>query len=181
MSPWYVAEIILAIVLGVVAGLFLFPKTRRQLSARFMGVMTKAYQKQMANQFKAKFPPLYERFSGFRLGPDSQAALQAAMKRIPPQEGVKLQAEFMRLTDGFLSRHPELTGFVDALKAQNAQGQAKELQKVMRLKKDPRDAISKDLLWAYDQLGTRFPRWVKTLEAAAKGPTEKVLEPAGKN
>ncbi len=167
-EPWFWVNAILAAIAGMLLGILIIPKSRRALAARLMSLMGDAYQKQLAREFQRKFPDLYARFSGFRFTGESQTALMAAMRKIPPQEGLKLQTEFMRLADGFQGRHPELADFLNALRAQDAKGQAKHLSKIFKLKPDQRQAISKDLLWAYDQLSGRFPRWVKMLEATLR-------------
>jgi len=183
-DPWFWVNSVLAALAGMLFAVLIIPKSRRALAARLVGAMGRAYQQQLAREFQRKFPDLYARFSGFRLTGDSQNALMAAMRKIPPQEGLKLQTEFTRLAENFQARHPELADFLGALKAQDAKGQAKRLQKVFKLKPDQRQAISKDLIWAYDQLSGRFPRWVKMLEATLRGPGEvkeqKTPEPAGK-
>lgn len=184
-DPWFWVGSILAAVAGILFALLIIPKTRQKFLAKLMAQMGQAYQKQLAREFGRKYPDIYARFSAFKFSPESQNALMAAMKRIPPQEGVKLQAEFMRLTEGFQARHPELDDFLNAMKAQDGKAQAKAMQKVFKLPEAQRQAISKDLLWAYDQLSGRFPKWVKMLEGTLKGPAEapkdnKSPEPAGK-
>ncbi len=185
-DPWFWVNSILAAVAGVIAAVLLVPKSRKELMGRFMGVLAQSYQKQLAREFGRKYPDLYARFSDFKFTAESQTALMAAMKRIPPQEAMKLQAEFTRLTEGFQARHPELGDFLGAMKAQDGKAQAKAMQKVFKLPEVQRQAISKDLIWAYDQLSGRFPKWVKMLESTLKGPAEakgteaKTPEPAGK-
>lgn len=184
-DPWFWVMAFLAALAGVLFAALLVPKSRRALSARFVTALSQSYQRQIAREFQRKYPGIYARFSGFKFTPESQAALMAAMKRIPPQEAMKLQAEFMRLTEGFQNRHPELNEFLDAMKAQDGKAQGKAMQKVFKLPEPQRRAIEKDLLWAYDQLSGRFPKWVKLLEGTLRGPAEpakeaKAPEPAGK-
>jgi hypothetical protein len=185
-DPGFWVQCVLAMIAGALLAVLIVPKTRKALGARLMANMSVAYQRQLAKEFQRKFPDLYARFSGFKFTGESQAALMGAMKKIPPQEGLKLQTEFMRLSDNFQARHPELQPFLDAMKSQDAKGQAKHLQAIFKMKEDQRAAISKDLLWAYDQLSGRFPKWVKMLEGTMKGPAPearpepKTPEPAGK-
>lgn len=184
-DPWFWVMAFLAALAGVLFAVLIVPKSRRALAARLVTALSQAYQKQISREFQRKYPDVYARFSGFKFTPESQAALMAAMKRIPPQEALKLQAEFMRLAEGFQSRHPELDEFLSAIKAQDAKAQGKAMQKVFKLPEAQRQAISKDFLWAYDQLSGRFPKWVKMLEATLRSPAEparneKAPEPAGK-
>ena len=157
------------------------PRSRAAIARAIGPKLGSVYQKQLANQFKSRFPDIYARFSSLKLGPDSQAALQSAMMRIPPQEALKLQGEFLKSKEWFLSRHLELESFVAVMTSQDARAQAKALQDVFKLPDDRRKAIEKDLLSAYDRLAGRFPKWINLLEATLKNPAgSKVPEPAGK-
>ncbi|MBI6545425.1 MAG: hypothetical protein HY692_01440 [Cyanobacteria bacterium NC_groundwater_1444_Ag_S-0.65um_54_12] len=176
MNWLFIAGVIAAVLAGIIIGMLAVPKTRRMLIARLTKAMADAYQRQLSKQFKAKFPELYERFGKIRLSGDTPNTLQTAMRRIPPQEGIKLQAEFLRLSENFLARHGELGNFISVLKSQDAKGQAKEMQKIFKLPPAQRQAIAKDLLWAYDQIYGRFPRWVKMLEATLHGSVDQAAE-----
>ena len=157
------------------------PRSRAAIARMIGPRLGSVYQKQLANQFKSRFPAIYARFSGLNLGPESQGALQSAMMRIPPQEALKLQGEFLKSKEWFLSRHPELESFIGVMTGQDPRAQAKALQDVFKLPNDRRESIEKDLLSAYDRLAGRFPKWINLLEATLRNPTgEKRPEPAGK-
>lgn len=162
---------VLTVVLGVIAGLaiaaFLLRKT---LGPRIAKLMGDAYGKRFQKQLKKNYPLLAERFAEYEMTPGSQEAFQAAMKRLPPQEAMKLQTEFQRLQANFMGRHPEL-GELMAM-AQDPRGQMKAMDQVMKFPADKRQAIEKDLLWAWDQLRGRFPKLMGPLESAfrKKGP-----------
>lgn len=174
-------EIAAGVVAAAGVAALAIPRSRAAISRALGPRIGSIYQKQLANQFKSRFPDLHARFSGFKLGADSQASLQAAMMRIPPQEAVKLQGEFLKSKDWFLSRHPELESFVGVMTSQDPRAQAKALQEIFKLPDDRRKAIEKDLLSAYDRLAGRFPKWIHLLEATLKNPQAgKVAEPAGK-
>ncbi len=157
------------------------PQSRAAIAKALGPLLGSAYQKQVVKQFKAGFPELYAKFSGLNLGPQSQTGLQSAMMRIPPQEAVKLQGEFLRSKDWLLSRHAELEPFVAVMSSQDPRAQVKALQDVFKLPSSKRQAIEKDVLSAYDRLAGRFPKWVSLIEATLRnpGPT-KTPEPAGK-
>lgn len=163
--------ITLGILLGLTLALFLM---RKRLAPLFAKVMGDAYRQRMERQLKKKYPLLAERFAEFDMGPDRQEAIQAAMRRIPPQEGLKLQVEFNRLRENFLARHPEVSDLLAAGGA-DARAQMKAFDRAMKLPDDKRGAIEKDLLWAWDQLRNRFPMMMNSIEAAArKRPAEAV-------
>ena len=174
-------EISAAVVAAAGIAAVAIPRSRAAIARALGPMLGSAYQKQVVKQFKASFPELYAKFSGLNLGPQSQTALQAAMMRIPPQEALKLQGEFLRSKDWLLSRHSELDAFVAVMSSQDPKAQVKTLQDVFKLPGPKRQAIEKDVLSAYDRLAGRFPKWVNLLEATLRnpGPT-KVLEPAGK-
>ncbi|MBU6428122.1 MAG: hypothetical protein KGR26_03860 [Cyanobacteria bacterium REEB65] len=174
-------EITGAVVFAAGAAAVAIPRSRMAIGRKIGPLLGRAYAKQMGLQFKAKFPDLHAKFGSLKLGPESQGALQTAMQRIPPQEALKLQGEFLRSKDWFLSRHTELEPFVSAMAAQDASGQAKALQAIFKLPEAQRKGIETDLLSAYDRLAGRFPKWVNLLEATLKNPVaERTPEPAGK-
>jgi hypothetical protein len=162
MQTWQnVLVIVLGVVLGLAVAAFLMRKT---LGPRIGQMMGKAYQQRFMKQLKKQYPLLSERFAEYEMGPERQEAFQNAMKKLPPQEAMKLQAEFNRLRENFMGRHPELNELITG--AQDARGQMKAMDQVMKLPADKRQAIEKDLLWAWDQLRGRFPKLMGPLEAA---------------
>ncbi|MEB3329455.1 MAG: hypothetical protein VKQ33_09515 [Candidatus Sericytochromatia bacterium] len=154
--------ILLGILLGLALAALLFRKRLGPLVARLMG---EAYRKKMERQLRKGYPQLADRFSEFDMSADRQEAIQAAMRRIPPQEGLKLQTEFLRLRENFLARHPELDGLFSGT---DPRTQMKAFDSAMKLPAEQRAAIEKDLLWAWDQLRGRFPKLVGLIEAAAR-------------
>lgn len=149
--------------------IILIPRLGKLIGPRFGAFVGKAYQQRFFNQLKKKFPLLSERLDGFEMSAERQAAFQAAVSRIPPQEGQKLQTEFNRLREKFMERHPELNDLL--MGTQEPRAQMKSIDKVMKLPAPQREAIEKDLLWAWDQLRGRFPKWVGALESVFRKKT----------
>jgi hypothetical protein len=162
--------ILLGITLGLALAALLFRKRLGPLFARMMG---DAYRQKLERQLKKNYPLLAERFGEFDVSAERQEAIQAAMRRIPPQEGMKLQTEFLRLRENFLARHPELG---ELFSGTDPRAQMKAFDRAMKLPADQRAAIEKDLLWAWDQLRGRFPKLLGTIEAAAR---KREPEPSG--
>ena len=158
---------VLTIVLGVLLGLALAAFfMRKRLGPHLARMMSQAYQQRMQRQIKKKYPLIAARFEEFDVGPERQEALQAAMRRLPPQEGMKLQVEFMRLKENFMARHPELDALLGG--ASDGRAQMKAFDKAMKLPAPQREAIEKDLIWAWDQLRVRFPKLMGALEASVR-------------
>lgn len=155
--------IVVGILLGLALAALLMRKRLGPYVARMMG---QAYQQRMLRQIQKKYPALAARFEEFDVGPDRQEALQAAMRRLPPQEGMKLQVEFMRLKENFMVRHPELESLLGGVG--DPRSQMKAFDQAMKLPAEQRDAIEKDLIWAWDQLRGRFPKLMGALEAAVR-------------
>lgn len=162
--------IVLGVTLGLAVAAFLLRKTIGPRIGRMMG---DAYQQRFMRKLKKQYPLLSERLAEFDMGPGKQEAFEHAMRKLPPQEAMKLQAEFNRLRENFIGRHPELNELIAG--AQDARGQMKAMDKVMKLPAEKRQAIEKDLLWAWDQLRGRFPKLMGPLEAAFR---KKAGEPA---
>lgn len=166
-----VLVIVLGVALGLAVAVFLLRKT--PLGPRLGMMFGKAYQQRFMKQIAKQYPLLAERFADYEMGPERQEAFQSAMKRLPPQEAMKLQTEFNRLRENFMARHPELAPLL--AEAQTPQGQVKAMEKALKLPAAQREAIEKDLLWAWDQLRGRFPKLMGPLEAAFR---KKAAEPA---
>jgi uncharacterized protein YneF (UPF0154 family) len=165
---------LLTIVLGITLGLALAALIfRKRLGPFFARMMGDAYRQKLERQLKKNYPLLAERFAEFDVSAERQEAIQAAMRRIPPQEGMKLQTEFLRLRENFLARHPELG---ELFSGTDPRAQMKAFDSAMKLPADQRAAIEKDLLWAWDQLRGRFPKLLGTIEAAAR---KREPEPSG--
>ena len=161
---------ILAIVL-VLLLLFLIiaPRVYPALGVKMGQMAGDAYQRRLLKKLKKQYPLLAERLEGFSMAPENQDAFQHAMRKLPPQEAMKLQAEFNRLRDNFMTKHPEITPLIEA--GQDGRAQAKAFDTVMKLPAEQRAALEKDLIWAWDQLRSRFPRLMGTLESAYKKKT----------
>jgi hypothetical protein len=167
--------LILTIVLLVATViLILAPRVFPSLNARMTKAAGDAYQRRMFKQIKKNYPLLAEKLEGFEMTPQSQDAFQNAMKKLPPQEGMKLQAEFNRLRDNFLAKHPEVQPLVGA--GQDGRAQAKAFNDLMKLPADKRQALEKDLIWAWDQLKRTSPKAMGPLESAFR--KKAVTEPA---
>ncbi|MEB3198861.1 MAG: hypothetical protein VKP62_16845 [Candidatus Sericytochromatia bacterium] len=174
MDLWTNVWVILGgVLLGLTLAAFATRKRWGPQAARLMG---EAYQQRMLKKLRKSYPLLAARFEEFDVRPERQEALQAAMRRLPPQEGLKLQTEFMRLKENFLARHPEIGELISG--AADPRGQAKAFEKAMKLPNDQRQAIEKDLLWAWDQLRGRFPRLMGPLEASVRKRAEGDARPA---
>lgn len=162
MQTWQnVLVIVIGVLLGVALAAFLM---RKAIGPRVGQMMGKAYQQRFTKQLKKQYPLLSARLEEYEMGPERQAAFESAMKKLPPQEAMKLQEEFNRLRLNFMARHPELEALIAG--AQDPKGQMKAMDTVMKLPADKRAAIEKDLIWAWDQLRGRFPRLMGPLEAA---------------
>ena len=174
MDTWQnVLVIVLGVALGLAVAAFLM---RRTLGPRVGKLMGNAYQQRFMKQLKKQYPLLSERFAEYEMGPERQAAFETAMKKLPPQEAMKLQEEFNRLRLNFMTRHPEFESLIAG--SADAKGQMKAMDAVMKLPADKRAAIEKDLLWAWDQLRGRFPRLMGPLEAAFRKKKDAPAEPA---
>lgn len=165
----YLIVAVVFVVLIVVAG----PRIWRLATPRLGKMAGEAYQKRFLKQLRKKYPLLAERLDAYDMGPASQEAFQTAMHRLPPQEAMKLQAEFNRLRENFMLRHPEIAPMFSS--AQDPREQAKLMDQVLKLPDDKRAAIEKDLIWAWDQLRGRFPKLVGPLENTLK---KKPVQPA---
>lgn len=163
MTWMNILTVVLGVVLGLLLAAFFLRKRLGPPLARFMG---QAYQQRMMRQIQKKYPVLAARFEEFDVGPERQEALQAAMRRLPPQEGMKLQVEFTRLKENFMARHPEVESLLGG--AADPRGQMKAFDKAMKLPAPQREAIEKDLIWAWDQLRGRFPKLMGALEGAVR-------------
>lgn len=156
---------VLAVVLGILIALVLAaPKLRQVLGPKLTQLAGDAYQKRLLKQVKKKYPLIAERIEGFQMGPETQQTFESTMRKLPPQEAMKLQAEFNRLRDKFVERHPEIAPFMAA--GQDAQAQAKAIDALFKLPDAQRTALEKDLLWAWDQLRGRFPKLMGQAESA---------------
>ena len=156
---------VLAVVVTVIALLvILSPQLNKVLGPRMTKMAGEAYQRRFLKQLQKKFPALAARVSDFEMRPQSQEAFQSALKRLPPQEAQKLQLEFNRLRDNLVVRDPELAPLVTA--AADAKAQGKAIDAIFKLPDDRRQAIEKDVIWAWDQLRGCFPKLMGTLESA---------------
>jgi len=155
----------LTLLLALAVVVLVVPATRLRVSTWVGPRLAASYQKQIGKQFKSAYPGLYARFSWLQPSSASQDLLQGAFRQMPPTEAQRLIGEFQRLAGNLEQRHEELAPFVAAIRAQDAQKQASALQALMKLKADRRQALEKDVLWAYDQLHGRFPKWVKLVES----------------
>ena len=165
MDPQTQLYLIVTVVFVVLA-FILGPRIWRLALPRVGKIAGDAYQKRFLKQLRQKYPLLAGRLDAYDTGPASQEAFQAAMHRLPPQEAMKLQAEFNRLRDNFMQRHPEIAPMFSS--AQDPREQAKLMDQVLKLPNDKRAAIEKDLIWAWDQLRGRFPKLVGPLENTLK-------------
>lgn len=161
-QTWLIVLLVVAVLIA--AAVVLGPRLGRALAPRMAKAAGEAYQKRLFKRIRKQYPLLAERLAEFELTPGNQEAFQNAIKRLPPQEALKLQAEFNRLRDNFLTRHPEIAPMVNA--GQDGRAQAKAMEDLLKLPADRRAALEKDLLWAWDQLRGRFPKLVGGLEAA---------------
>ncbi|MEB3299739.1 MAG: hypothetical protein VKO21_09675 [Candidatus Sericytochromatia bacterium] len=159
----------LTAIVALAVVVLLVPAFRLRLSTWIGPRLAASYQKQLGKQFKAAYPELHARFSWLQPDAASQDQLQAVFRQMPPTEAQRLIGEFQRLAQNLEQRNPELAPFISAMKSQDAQKQTSALQALMKLKPDRRTALGKDVLWAYDQLNGRFPRWVKLIESRLKG------------
>ena len=157
------------ILLGVIVCLIVIVVINWRRIAAALGpsvgkMMGEAYMKRFMKQLKQKYPQLAARVQDFEMTPDSQGSFEAAMKRLPPQEAMKLQMEFNRLRDNFMVRHPEVQPLFSA--GQDPRAQAKAMDDLLKLPEDKRQALEKDLIWAWDRLRSSFPKLMGPLEAA---------------
>ncbi len=163
----YVALLLLGMTIGLILAwprlrVTVFPKIGKQLAG--------AYQARLIKQLRKKYPLLAARVLDFQMSEEAVGGFQAAMKRMPPQEGQKLQLEFLRLRDNLISRNPEL-GELLALTQADGKAQMQALDKLMKLPDARRAAIEQDVIWAWDQLRGRFPKWVAMAEAPFRKPS----------
>lgn len=170
-SVFLILNIVLGVILVLIVLVLLAPRLFPKVQPKLQQMAMNTYQKRFFKQIKKKFPLLAERLEQFEMSPENQAAFQATMQKLPPQEGMKLQLEFNRLRDKFMERHPEVAPLIAQAQSQDAKAQSKALDQVMKLPDDQRAAIEKDLLWAWDQLRGRFPKMMGQLEAPLKKKT----------
>lgn len=159
--------VLLAVVAALIASGPMLWRTFGPTVGRFMG---SAYQKRMIDQLKQKYPLVAARLDGFDLGPGSQANIEAAFKRLPPQKAMEFQVAFAEVREKFMARHPELAGVLSA--GEDARAQVKAMNQLLKFPDEQRQAIEKDLIWAWDQLRGRFPALMGPLEAALKKKAE---------
>lgn len=170
--------IITVLLLAAILFLILAPRFFPGVGVWMTKTAGEAYQRRMFKQIKKKYPLLAERIEGFEMTPGSQDAFQNAMKKLPPQEGMKLQNEFNRLRDNFLAKHPEVQPLFAAGDDGKAQGKA--FNTLMKLPNEKRQALEKDLLWAWDQLKRNSPKAMNNLEHAFRKKTPVVVAAAKK-
>ncbi|HEY9765045.1 MAG TPA: hypothetical protein V6C82_01715 [Chroococcales cyanobacterium] len=159
------------VALAIAIGIFVLlrPQYIKNLWARIAQFLGKSVERRFFAQFKKKYPEIAERFEGYGTPTtEKQESLMAAFKRLPPIEAKKLHDEFQRLKTNFLLRHPEVEGLLGSAQGGDAKAQLKAMEALLKLPDDQRKALSKDFLWAWDQLRTRFPRLMGSLEAAYK-------------
>jgi hypothetical protein len=164
-----VLVIITVLLLAAALFLILAPRFFPGISVWMTKTAGDAYQKRMFKQIQKKYPLLAERIQGFEMTPASQNAFQNAMKKLPPNEGMKLQTEFNRLRDNFVAKHPEVQPLFAAGDDGRAQGKAFNV--LMKLPAEKRQALEKDLLWAWDQLRRNSPKAMGNLESAFRKKT----------
>jgi hypothetical protein len=152
------------IVLLVTLAVVLIPRFFPSVNARLGQLAGTAYQQRMLKQIKKKYPLIAERIEGYEMNAGTQDAFQHAMKKLPPQEGMKLQTEFNRLRDNFLIKHPEVQPLFES--GQDGRAQAKAFDDLLKLPEPQRQALEKDLIWAWDHLRKTLPKQVGPLEAA---------------
>lgn len=160
-------NILLALTIVLVlllAFILLVPRFFPGLNARMGKFAGETYQKRLFKQIQKKYPALWERVQGYELSAESQDAFQNSMKKLPPQEGMKLQAEFNRLRDNFMTKHPEVAPLINA--GQDGKAQSQAFNTLMKLPDDKRQALEKDLIWAWDQLRRNSPKAMGQLESA---------------
>lgn len=158
-------------IVGAVAILFaLLLLVGRRYGDRLQKMAVASGQKRLFKRLKKQYPLLAARLEGFSVGEGSQEALQAAMRKLNPTEGMKFQAELNRLRENFVGRHPEVEPLarMDGTADAKAQGQA--IDKLLKLPEPQRQALEKDLLWAWDQLRAKAPRAMGQFEAVFKKP-----------
>lgn len=162
----------LGIAVGAAAAAVLAARTLGPKLAPTLGkAMGEAYQKRLFKQLKAKYPDLIARFAELGpITPEKQERFAATFKRIPPGEGQKIQAEFLRLKDGFMARHPDLDPLLADFQSGEGKRQAKAIQTVLKFPEPKRKALSKDLIWAIDQFQGRFPKWYQALLSTLRSP-----------
>ena len=157
--------IVLAIVVALLAILVILgPRIGATLGPKMAKAAGEQYQRRFFKRLKKQYPLLGERLDQYELNTANQEAFQHQIKKLPPQEAMKLQAEFNRLRDNFVQRHPEISPMIAA--GQDGRAQAKAMEALLKLPADKRQALEKDLIWAWDQLRGRFPKLVGPLEAA---------------
>ena len=165
---WVLTIITILLVLLLIF-LIVAPRVYPALGVKMGQMAGEAYQRRMFKKLRKQFPLLAERLDGYSLSPENQTAFQNAMRKLPPQEAMKLQVEFNRLRDNFMIKHPEIKPLLEA--GDDGRAQTKAFDQVMKLPADQRAALEKDLIWAWDQLRSRFPRLMGTLESAYKKKT----------
>lgn len=160
-----------AITLGVIVlvlAILLF--VARRYGDRLQKAAVATGQKRLFKRLKKQYPLLAERLEGFSAASGSQEALQAAMRKLPPQEGLKFQNEFNRLRENFVVRHPEVAALAQMDGSADAKAQGQAIDALMKLPEPKRQALEKDLLWAWDQLRAKCPRPMGQFEAVFKKP-----------
>ncbi|MFN3431971.1 MAG: hypothetical protein ACK46X_18730, partial [Candidatus Sericytochromatia bacterium] len=90
------------------------------------------------------------------------------------QEGLKLQAEFNRLRDNFMAKHPEVSPLINA--GQDGKAQSQAFNTLMKLPDEKRQALEKDLIWAWDQLRRNSPKAMGQLESAFRKKVQPQVE-----
>lgn len=147
----------------VVALLLRFgPLLWRRIGPRVAMFFGRAYQERLTRQLKKKFPTLAARLDEFDLSGDKREAFEAAARRLPPHEALKLQTEFNKIREQFVSRHPEVMALIAG--ASDPRGQLKAIDQVMALPDAKRQAIESDLLRFWDQLRSKYPMLMGALE-----------------
>ncbi|HBN07313.1 MAG TPA: hypothetical protein DD435_01260 [Cyanobacteria bacterium UBA8530] len=164
-----VFTVLVALVIALGVFIVLRPQYIKNLWNRIAQFLGKSVERRFFGQFKKKYPEIAERFEGYGTPTtEKQENLMAAFKRLPPIEAKKLHDEFQRLKTNFLVRHPEVEGLLGSAQGGDAKAQLKAMEALLKLPDDQRKSLSKDFLWAWDQLRTRFPRLMGSLEAAYK-------------
>jgi hypothetical protein len=142
------------------------PLLWRRVAPRIALFIGRAYQERLTRQLKKKFPTLAERLNDFDFAGDKREAFEAADRRLPPHEALKMQTEFNKIREQFVSRHPEVLALIGG--ATDPKTQVKAIDQVMALPEEKRQAIEADLLRAWDQLRSKYPLLMGALEGVFK-------------
>lgn len=168
-NTYLIVSIIVAVLVALGVLIILRPQFIKNLGNRIGMAIGKVMERHFYNQFKKKFPELAEKFAEFGAPTqERQECLMNAFKRLPPMEARKLYTEFQRLQANFIQRHPEVESLINTAQTGDPKAQIKAIESLLKLPEDQRKSISKDFIWAWDQLKGRFPSMVGALENAYK-------------